>query len=183
MVHCSRHIGAVHEHPHRQRDVRQPLDWAMIGARRRWCCSRPSSSACSPSASASSPPRPTRHDWEWISLVCGLICAGCVAYLLLEYSGPKAERVVLFAIAAGGIFGYLAVSNGVPAAMTAAYGKPGTEIFVMEQLTWGSRSCRGTVIARNERYSEMRICINYFGDRRRTSAARSRSAARSPPGA
>ena len=49
--------------------------------------------------------------------------------------------------------------------MTAVYGKPGTEIFVMEQLTWGSRNCRGTVIAHNERYSEMRICIDYFGNR------------------
>jgi hypothetical protein len=145
-------------------DVRQPLDWAMIAL-----ASLVLLAAVVLGMFALGVGFVTtlayEHEWQWISFVCGLICAGCVAYLLLEYSGPKAERIVLFAIAAGGIFGYLAVSNGVPAAMTAAYGKPGTEIFVMEELGWGSRNCRGTVIARSERYSEMHICINYFGSR------------------
>jgi len=146
-------------------DVRQPLDWAMIGL-----AALVLAVACVLGMFALSVGFITTSayeiEWQWISFICGLICAGCVAYLLLEYSGPKAERVVLFAIAAGGIFGYLAVSNGFPAAMTAIYGKPGTAVFVMEELGWGSKRCSGTVVAKSERYSEMRICIDYFGDRR-----------------
>jgi hypothetical protein len=145
-------------------DVRQPLDWAMIGL-----AALVLLVAVVLGMFALGVGFVTtiayEHEWQWISFVCGLICAGCVAYLLLEYTGPKAERAVLFAIAAGGIFGYLAVSNGVPAGMTAIYGKPGAEVFVMDDLTFGSKGCRGTVIAHNERYSEMRICINYFGNR------------------
>ena len=146
-------------------DVRQPLDWAMIALAglvllTALVLGMVAIGVGFVTTSA------YEHDWQWIGFVCGIICAGCVAYLLIEYSGPKAERVVLFAIAAGGIFGYLAVSNGVPAAMTLAYGKPGTELFVMDHLALGGKSCPGTVVAHTERYSEMRICARYFGDRR-----------------
>ena len=147
-------------------DERQPLDWAMIGL-----AGLVLLVAVVLGVFALGVGFVTtiayEHDWQWISFVCGLICAGCVAYLLLEYPGPKAQRVVLFAIAAGGIFGYLAVSNGAPAALTVAYGKPGTEIFVVDHITSGSKGCRaGTVVARNERYSELRVCIRAFGERR-----------------
>jgi hypothetical protein len=146
-------------------EARQPLDWTMIGAAGLVLLTALGLGVIAIGVGFVTTSAYER-DWQWISLVCGVICAGCVAYLLLEYSGPKAERVVLFAIAAGGIFGYLAVSNGVPAAMTLAYGKPGTEIFVMDHLGLGGKSCPSTVIAHHERYSEMRICASYFGERR-----------------
>lgn len=103
---------------------------------------------------------------EWISFACGVVAAACGGYLILEYPGRRSERVVLFLVAACGIFGYLAASNGFPAALTLAHGVPGTERFTMVGLEGGSRSCRGTVVAQHPRYSEMRICINHFGDRR-----------------
>lgn len=138
-------------------DERQPLDWAMIAL-----AGLVVSAAVVLGIFALGAGFVTtlayEHDWQWVSFVCGIIGAGCVAYLLLEFSGPKTERAVLFAVAAGGIFGYLAVSNGIPAAMTAAYGQPGTEIFTVVDAHSGGKHCDTRLVLRHPHYSDARIC-------------------------
>lgn len=146
-------------------DVRQPLDWALIALAILILVIAAAVGGYGFSV-AYVTTLSWEHEYEWVSLVCGLITAGCAAYLLLEYTGPRNQRAVIAAIITAAVLGWFAPSNGVPAILTALDGKPGVEVFEVEHIGSGGRSCPTRVTARHPEYSELRVCITAFKGRR-----------------
>lgn len=97
-----------------------------------------------------------------VSFCCALISAGCGWFLLLELAPGHRGRTALGVVVICGMFGFFAVSKGVPAAVTLAYGKPGYVIFEVTRHDWGSKGCSTTVVASHRDYEDFRLCIRYF---------------------
>jgi hypothetical protein len=97
-----------------------------------------------------------------VSFCCALISAGCGWFLMLELFPGHRGRTALGVVVICGMFGYFAVSKGVPAAVTLAYGKPGSVMFDVVSFDWGGKGCSSTVVARHRDYEDFRQCIKYF---------------------
>ena len=102
------------------------------------------------------------HANNAVSLATAVISAGCALYLLLELTPARLGRLAFGVCALSAMFGFFAVSKGVPAAVTMAYGKPGQVVFEIRRFDWGSKHCASTVVASHPAYEDFRQCIDNF---------------------
>jgi hypothetical protein len=100
-----------------------------------------------------------------VSLCCAAISAGCGLFLMLELAPAPHGRITFAVVIICGMFGYFAVSKGIPAAVTNSYGKSGSVLFEITRFDGGGKGCAATVVASNTRYEDFRQCIKYFDGR------------------
>jgi hypothetical protein len=94
-----------------------------------------------------------------VVLGAGVLGAGCVLYLLMEFTRRPDVRLVGAVCIIGGWLSVSAVTKGLPAAVTQVLGEPQTVRFLIQSFEPGGRHCSLNVIATHPDYEDFRSCV------------------------